>query len=281
MRKVITYAIILALAFGNAMSYHIFVFPNRFAPSGLNGLCTIIQELTGLNVGYMSLIINIPLALMVFEFVNRKLAFRSMIYVITFSVMLVVLEKVDLSAFAYSTENGTSTILGPLVAGIIYGSTYSMLVQASAYSGGTDFIAAIIDYVNDQWAERQEEIVAEAGDTLREQIIAICVGYVRFLMEAPTYRSILMLKDEEFDNLYHKKRTQFGSLTQTLNAQLYKASGFTQEVWERKLMMVRSLIFGVLMLFFFRCKKPLYYAIVLVAAVAIWAAFRFGLGVLF
>ena len=44
---------------------------------------------------------------------------------------------------------------------------------------------------------------------------------------------------------------------------------------------IGSVVFGVLMLFFFRCKKPLYYAIVLVAAVAIWAAFRFGLGVLF
>ena len=40
-------------------------------------------------------------------------------------------------------------------------------------------------------------------------------------------------------------------------------------------------VVGVLMLFFFRCKKPMYYAIVLAAAVAIWAAFRFGLGVLF
>ena len=35
-----------------------------------------------------------------------------------------------------------------------------------------DFIAAIIDYVNDQWAQRQEEILAGAGDSLREQIIA-------------------------------------------------------------------------------------------------------------
>ena len=143
-RKVITFAIILLLAFGNAMSYHIFIFPNRFAPSGLNGLCTIIQELFGLNVGYLSLIINIPLALMVFEFVNRKLAFRSMVYVVTFSVMLVVLEKIDLSAFAYSTENGTSTILGPLVAGIISGAVYGILVKCSAYTGGTDYIASLV-----------------------------------------------------------------------------------------------------------------------------------------
>lgn len=112
-----------------------------------------------------------------------------------------------------------------------------------------DFIAAIIDYVNDQWAAQQEVILSQCGDTLREQVIDICLGYVSFLMEKPTYRAILMLKDEEFDNLYHKKRTQFGSLSQTLNAQLFAASGYTKEVWERKLMMVRSLIFGVVFLF--------------------------------
>ena len=144
MRKVITYAIILLLAFGNAMSYHIFVFPNRFAPSGLNGLCTIIQELFGLNVGYLSLIINVPLALLVFEFVNRKLAFRSMVYVLVFSAMLVVLEKVDLSNFAYSTDNGTITILGPVVAGIISGFVYGILVKCSAYTGGMDYVASLI-----------------------------------------------------------------------------------------------------------------------------------------
>ena len=143
-RKVLTYAIILALACGNALSYHIFVFPNRFAPSGLNGLCTIVQEVFGLNVGYLSLIINIPLALMVYEFVNFKLAVRSMVYVVTFSVMLVLLEKADLSAFAYSTANGTSTILGPLVAGIISGAVYGILVKCSAYTGGTDYVASLV-----------------------------------------------------------------------------------------------------------------------------------------
>jgi uncharacterized membrane-anchored protein YitT (DUF2179 family) len=92
----------------------------------------------------MSLLINIPLAILVYFMVSKPLAIRSMVYVVTFSVALLVLDEVDLSRFYYSTANGTSTILGPLVAGIIYGSTYSMLVQASAYSGGTDFIAAII-----------------------------------------------------------------------------------------------------------------------------------------
>ena len=143
-RKVFTYCVIVFIALAAAVNYQIFVFPNRFAPSGLNGLCTMIQHVFGISVGYLSLIINIPLALLVYFKVNRSLAVRSMIYVVTFSLALLVLERVDLTAFYYATENGTSTILGPLVAGIIYGGCYSMLVQCSAYSGGTDFIAALI-----------------------------------------------------------------------------------------------------------------------------------------
>ena len=68
-------------------------------------------------------------------------------------------------------------------------------------------------------------------------------------MEKPIYRSILMLKNEEFDNLYHKKRTQFGSLSQSLEAELINSSGFQKEVWDRKIMMVRALIFGIVFLF--------------------------------
>jgi AcrR family transcriptional regulator len=117
------------------------------------------------------------------------------------------------------------------------------------FESKNDFIAAIIDYVNDIWASQQEDILKTCGSTLREQTLAISVGYVKFLMENPTYRSILMLHDENFDNLYHKKRTQFGSLSQTLNTQLLEASGYTPEVWERKLMMVRALIFGMVFLY--------------------------------
>ena len=143
-KKLLTYAVICAVAMMAALNYHLFVFPNRFAPAGLNGICTMIQYITGISVGYMSLLINIPLAIFVYLKVSKSLAMRSMFYVAVFSVMLVLLEKVDLSDFAYYTENGTSTILGPLVGGIIFGTGYAVLVQGSANSGGTDFVAAII-----------------------------------------------------------------------------------------------------------------------------------------
>lgn len=143
-KKVLTYGVIMGIAAVCALNYQLFVFPNRFAPSGLNGICTMIQYVTGINIGYLSLLINLPLALAVYLMVSKPLALRSMVYVITFSAVSVLLEYVDMSAYVYHTETGTSTILGPLVAGIIFGSCYAMLLRASAYSGGTDFVAALI-----------------------------------------------------------------------------------------------------------------------------------------
>lgn len=144
LKKALTYVVIAAVAFAAALNYQLFVFPNKFAPAGLNGLCTMIQYVTGISLGYLSLIINIPLAILVFFKVSKPLAIRSMVYVVTMSVALVVMSKLDLSRFVYATENGTSTILGPLVAGIINGGIYCILIKSSAYTGGTDFVAALI-----------------------------------------------------------------------------------------------------------------------------------------
>lgn len=143
-KKVWTYLVIAGLAMIAAVNYELFVFPNQFAPSGLNGICTMIQHITGISVGYLSLLINVPLAIWCYIEVSKPMATRSMVYVLTFSFGLLVLDHVDLSAFAYATENGTSKILGPLVAGIIQGWVLSILAQASAYSGGTDFISAVV-----------------------------------------------------------------------------------------------------------------------------------------
>ena len=143
-KKAWTYLVIVFLALGASLNYEIFVFPNQFAPSGLNGICTMIQYITGISVGYLSLLINVPLALWCYFEVSKPMATRSMVYVITFSIGILLLDKIDLSFLHYATENGTSKILGPMVAGVIQGYVYSILMKASAYTGGTDFISAIV-----------------------------------------------------------------------------------------------------------------------------------------
>ena len=141
-KKILTYLAIALGACVGALNYQLFVFPNQFAPSGLNGLCTMIQHVFGISVGYMSLMVNIPLSIIVYIKVSKSLALRSMVYVGVFSVMLLLLDRVDLSGIAYDTAS--SAILGPLVAGIINGGIYAVLVSAGAHSGGTDYVASLI-----------------------------------------------------------------------------------------------------------------------------------------
>ena len=59
-----TYLVIMLVALLASVNYELFVFPNQFAPSGVNGICTMIQYVTGVSVGYLSLLINIPLAIL-------------------------------------------------------------------------------------------------------------------------------------------------------------------------------------------------------------------------
>lgn len=142
LKKILSYLLIVLIAAVMALSYQLFIFPNAFAPSGIGGVCTIIQHLTGLSVGYMSLLINIPLAVLVYFFVNRTMAIRSSVYSLVFSVGLILLEQVDLSEFAY--VGNSAKVLGPLVGGIITGTSYSLLMKVGSNTGGMDFIAALI-----------------------------------------------------------------------------------------------------------------------------------------
>ena len=115
-----------------------------------------------------------------------------------------------------------------------------------------EFILAIIKFVNEQWYERQQQIltgVKAAGGGLRQQIVAISVQYIRFLMDKPHFRSILMLKDEQFDNTYHRVRGQLSSTTQQLAAAYFAERGVDQAVQDRMFFVIRSLIFGAVLRF--------------------------------
>lgn len=112
-----------------------------------------------------------------------------------------------------------------------------------------ELISAIIDYVNDQWAVTQDEVLAACGDNVRLQMVEVAVAYVRFLMEKPHYRQTLMLKNADFDNLFHRKRGELNSRTQQIMSKVKETYNLSDEVWRRKALMVRSLLFGAVFMF--------------------------------
>ena len=69
------YVMTAALGCLYAFSYILFIVPNDFAPSGINGIAIMVQYKLNFSVGYMSLLINIPLCIFAYFFVDKGFAF--------------------------------------------------------------------------------------------------------------------------------------------------------------------------------------------------------------
>ena len=105
------------------------------------------------------------------------------------------------------------------------------------------------DYVNEQWAIVQEQTLANCPPDPRSQMVAVATEYVRFMMEKPHYRQTLMLKSADFDNLFHRKRGEINSCTEQIMVRVKEAYGLSDEVWRRKSLMFRSILFGSVFMF--------------------------------
>ena len=137
-----SHLLVAAAACCMSLSYVVFVFPNSFAPAGLNGLATMAQYLFRIHLGYLSLIINLPLILLAWRWLDRDFAGKSLLFTLLFSGMVLLFEQMDLSWLRYRTAY--SPILGPAAAGIVSGAVYGVVLRQNGSTGGTDILAAWI-----------------------------------------------------------------------------------------------------------------------------------------
>lgn len=140
-KKCIDLSKISLLAVITALNYCVFVFPNKFAPAGIDGICTMIQDVFDINMGYFSLLVNVPLLIIAFIMLNRDYAIKSFIYVVVFSVAVIFIKDTNIH---YFTQNGTSTILAPVASGTIRGILYACTLKLNGSAGGIDIISSVI-----------------------------------------------------------------------------------------------------------------------------------------
>ena len=145
-KKIVSYLFIILLGLILALGYQLFVFPNDFAPAGLNGIFTMIQYVFGFKLSNASIILNIPLFVVVYFKVSKPFATRAMVFLLSFSGSLMLLDCLDLSAFVYSTT--ISTLLGPAVGGMISGFCGYYMHLMGSCCGGTEYIAKLLHKKN-------------------------------------------------------------------------------------------------------------------------------------
>ncbi len=141
---IFTYIVIVSVAILLAFNYRLFIVPNKFAPAGLNGIATMIQYKLGVSIGYITLLINIPLCIISFFLVNKKFAIRSFVFCMTYSFVYNYLRGIAfLDAFMYNSD-GHDTIFPVLVSGILSGVVYGMCFRTNSSTGGTDILSKFI-----------------------------------------------------------------------------------------------------------------------------------------
>lgn len=138
------YVAMVALAALSALNYTVFVFPNSFAPSGIDGICTMFQHLLHMNMGYLSALVNLPMLIAGWFLLKRDFVVKSGIYILAFSASVIAFEYVVPARFLYRTDTGTSIVLAPVAAGVIRGLLYVLTLKLGGSSGGVDIIAAFV-----------------------------------------------------------------------------------------------------------------------------------------
>lgn len=140
---VLKYVFIVFLGCLLALNYTLFIVPNGFAPAGINGIAVMIQYKLNFSVGFMSLIINIPLCVFAFFFINKRFAIGTLVFCLVYSLLYLLFQNIDIERFKYNAE-GVDTIYPVLIAGVISGFCYSCLFRLHASTGGTDIISKYI-----------------------------------------------------------------------------------------------------------------------------------------
>lgn len=138
-----SYLIISLIAILLAFNYQLFIVRNGFAPAGLNGIATMIQYKTGFSIGYMSLIINIPLCVLAYFLVDKQFAKRSLCFCLIYSFCFLYLQKIGLEAFQYDAK-GHDTVFPVILSGVISGFVYGICMRNNASTGGTDIVSKYI-----------------------------------------------------------------------------------------------------------------------------------------
>lgn len=145
LNSLLTYFLVLSVAILLAFNYQLFIVENGFAPAGLNGIATMIQYKTGFSIGYMSLIINVPLCILAYFFLDKKFAKRSLCFCITYSLVFLFLQKIGLTNFQYNA-GGHDTIFPVILSGVLSGFVYGICFRTNSSTGGTDIISKYVSF---------------------------------------------------------------------------------------------------------------------------------------
>lgn len=130
-------------------SLYVFVIPSNFSPSGVDGISTILYEITNINIGWFKLAINLPLMILSWKYLKK----RYVIYVIAFTLIdsfgVILLEKINFYTFIpfglTAGEEVGYRVIASIFSGVALGICTGLMLKIGCSTGGIDIVACLVN----------------------------------------------------------------------------------------------------------------------------------------
>lgn len=120
-----------------AVGVNVFTTPNDIAPGGVTGIATVLHSMTGLQVGTLSFLLNIPLLILGFIVLGKRTMLN------TFRTLVILTVITDATYFVlpqYTNNMLVSAIFGGVTIGIGLG----LIFLRGSTTGGTDILGRML-----------------------------------------------------------------------------------------------------------------------------------------
>lgn len=131
------------------ISVHVFIIPSNFAPSGIEGISAILYEITGLNIGWFKLILNIPLMIIAWIYLDKRYVFYVVAFIVGDAIGVILMEKINFYTFIpiglTAGEEIGYRLISAIVAGVALGICTGLMLKIGCSTGGIDIIACLVN----------------------------------------------------------------------------------------------------------------------------------------
>jgi uncharacterized membrane-anchored protein YitT (DUF2179 family) len=123
-----------------AFSFSLFFIPNSIAPGGVSGIATLLNALFEWRVGFVIIVVNIPIYVLSFKKFGVVRVVRSMYATVLMSLLI---DYVKLPTdFVHSIAS--DMLLSSIFGGVLMGGGLGLVIRNNATTGGTDMIAGLV-----------------------------------------------------------------------------------------------------------------------------------------
>lgn len=120
------------------IAFNTFYLTNNLLSGGISGVAVIAYYLFGLPVGIVSIILNIPLFILAYKFMNKEYIVGALYGMLAFSFC------VDFFHFLSETVIVHDKLLSCIAGGALYGIGAALMYRVGGSGGGMDIVGAII-----------------------------------------------------------------------------------------------------------------------------------------